>query len=68
MVGGAWPLLVGEVICQVNSINERDPHTESSLLIIWPVVHFYLSLHIGDQEGPTYYYLGRSANMCFVSH
>ena len=24
MVGGAWPFLVGEVICQVNSVNERD--------------------------------------------
>ena len=24
MVGGAWPFLVGGVICQVNSVNERD--------------------------------------------
>ena len=24
MVGGAWPFLVGEVICLVNSVNERD--------------------------------------------
>jgi hypothetical protein len=25
MGGGAWPFLVGGVICQVNSVNERDP-------------------------------------------
>ena len=24
MGGGAWPFLVGGVICQVNSLNERD--------------------------------------------
>ena len=24
MGGGAWPLLVGGVICPVNSVNERD--------------------------------------------
>ena len=24
MVGGAWPFLVGGVICLVNSVNERD--------------------------------------------
>ena len=30
MGGGAWPFLVGGVICLVNSVNERDP----SLLII----------------------------------
>ena len=29
MGGGAWPFLVGGVICLVNSVNERDP----SLLI-----------------------------------
>ncbi len=23
--GGAWPFLVGGVICLVNSVNERDP-------------------------------------------
>ena len=26
MGGGAWPFLVGGVICLVNSVNERDPH------------------------------------------
>jgi hypothetical protein len=24
MGGGAWPFLVGGVICRVNSVNERD--------------------------------------------
>jgi hypothetical protein len=24
MGGGAWPFLVGEVVCLVNSVNERD--------------------------------------------
>ena len=24
LVGGAWPFLVGGVICLVNSVNERD--------------------------------------------
>ena len=24
--GGAWPFLVGGVICLVNSVNERDPN------------------------------------------
>ena len=37
MGGGAWPFLVGGVICLVNSVNERDllllnsPVSESSL-------------------------------------
>ena len=36
MGGGAWPFLVGEVTCLVNSVNERDlglltSYTESSL-------------------------------------
>ena len=26
MGGGAWPFLVGGVICLVNSVNERDFH------------------------------------------
>ena len=26
MGGGAWPFLVGGVICLVNSVNERDYH------------------------------------------
>jgi hypothetical protein len=34
MGGGAWPFLVGGVICLVNSVNERD----LSLLTSRPVV------------------------------
>ncbi len=30
MGGGAWPFLVGGVICQVNSGNERDPRLLNS--------------------------------------
>ena len=32
MGGGAWPFLVGGVICQVNSVNERD---FIFLVILW---------------------------------
>ena len=39
MGGGAWPFLVGGVICLVNSVNERDPrlltsHTNSYGLVL----------------------------------
>ncbi len=30
MGSGAWPFLVGEVICQVNSDNDRDPNLLNS--------------------------------------
>ncbi len=30
--GGAWPFLVGGVICLVNSVNERDLDLLNSLL------------------------------------
>ena len=30
--GGAWPFLVGGVICLVNSVNERDPDLLNSLV------------------------------------
>ena len=30
MGGGAWPFLVGELICLVNSDNERDPRLLNS--------------------------------------
>ncbi len=30
--GGAWPFLVGGVICLVNSVNERDLDPLNSLL------------------------------------
>jgi hypothetical protein len=32
MGGGAWPFLVGGVICLVNSVNERDPCLLNSLM------------------------------------
>ena len=33
MGGGAWPFLVGGVICLVNSVNERDLDLLTSTLI-----------------------------------
>ena len=33
MGGGAWPFLVGGVICLVNSVNERDPSLLNSLAL-----------------------------------
>ncbi len=33
MGGGAWPFLVGGVICLVNSVNERDLNLLTSLLM-----------------------------------
>ena len=40
MGGGAWPFLVGGVICLVNSVNERDYH----LLNSTPLLKRYLLL------------------------
>ena len=34
MGGGAWPFLVGGVICLVNSVNERDLRLLSSLAYV----------------------------------
>ena len=31
MGGGAWPCLVGGVVCLVNSVNERDPRLLNSV-------------------------------------
>ena len=33
MGGGAWPFLVGGVICLVNSVNERDLNLLTSRLV-----------------------------------
>ena len=33
MGGGAWPFLVGGVICLVNSVNERDLSLLNSLFL-----------------------------------
>ncbi len=36
MGGGAWPFLVGGVICLVNSVNERDLNLLNSRAHPWP--------------------------------
>ncbi len=39
MGGGAWPFLVGGVICLVNSVNERDLNLlTSSSMISWEIL------------------------------
>ena len=35
MGGGAWPFLVGGVICLVNSVNERDLNLLNSAELLW---------------------------------
>jgi hypothetical protein len=35
MGGGAWPFLVGGVICLVNSVNERDLNLLNSYMQSW---------------------------------
>ena len=40
MGGGAWPFLVGGVICLVNSVNERDHSLLNSDAISSIVAHF----------------------------
>ena len=37
MAGGAWPFLVGGVICLVNSVNERDPSLLNSAAVLCTV-------------------------------
>ena len=40
MDGGAWPFLVGGVICLVNSDNERDSSLLTSVAVFTAVIHF----------------------------
>ena len=40
MGGGAWPFLVGGVICLVNSVNERDLNLLNSRTILTDGVCF----------------------------
>jgi hypothetical protein len=40
MGGGAWPFLVGGVICLVNSVNERDLNLLNSDAVHRTVGHF----------------------------
>ncbi len=42
MGGGAWPFLVGGVICLVNSVNERDLDLLNSLANPSGFVHDFL--------------------------
>ena len=35
MGGGAWPFLVGGVICLVNSVNERDLNLLNNIRNLW---------------------------------
>ena len=46
MGGGAWPFLVGGVICLVNSVNERDLSLLNSVHIRKNVLDF-LEGHFG---------------------
>ena len=49
MGGGAWPFLVGGVICLVNSVNERDPSLLNSAYVSWHVVSFLEGLWVAIQ-------------------
>ena len=40
MGGGAWPFLVGGVICLVNSVNERDLNLLNSYINILLMANF----------------------------
>ena len=46
MGGGAWPFLVGGVICLVNSVNERDLNLLNSFLNLGFTVHFLEGLRV----------------------
>ena len=46
MGGGAWPFLVGGVICLVNSVNERDLNLLTSYAIPRMVANFLEGLSV----------------------
>ncbi len=46
MGGGAWPFLVGGVICLVNSVNERDHYLLNSRPVLWERTDFLEGLAI----------------------
>lgn len=48
MGGGAWPFLVGGVICLVDSVNERDLSLLNSWLVLERVR--FLEGHFGSTE------------------
>ena len=49
MGGGAWPFLVGGVICLVNSVNERDPRLLNSVGNAYALLFLLLRGTFGDQ-------------------
>ena len=49
MGGGAWPFLVGGVICLVNSVNERDLNLLNSDANLVFVAHFLEGLLVCNQ-------------------
>ena len=49
MGGGAWPFLVGGVICLVNSVNERDPSLLNSVRLLLQAQSFLEGLWIRFQ-------------------
>ena len=46
MGGGAWPFLVGGVICLVNSVNERDLSLLTRYINLWIYVRFLEGLSV----------------------
>ena len=48
MGGGAWPFLVGGVICLVNSVNERDLNLLNSVLYFRVLEHFLEGLCVSN--------------------
>ena len=46
MGGGAWPFLLGGVICLVNSVNERDLNLLNSFLNLGSLVYFLEGLRV----------------------
>ena len=46
MGGGAWPFLVGGVICLVNSVNERDLNLLTSYLYVNRGSNFLEGLYV----------------------
>ena len=49
MGGGAWPFLVGGVICLVNSVNERDLNLLNSDVVPRTTVHFLEGLSLSKR-------------------
>jgi hypothetical protein len=50
MGGGAWPFLVGGVICLVNSVNERDPRLLTSRINAYNWVGFLEGLSVTNRR------------------